>query len=160
MIQGAYIPKLGTNFTLTHALAITQTGLQGAFRALALPKDGSSSKCPRLRVPSGLALSPHSSRSRRYLTASVMCAANAMLLYGLYKVVDITLRKLPTGDAMSYLYSCFSDVYTIVYLSIMTRHAVIDRSDPHLAFATGRDQLELEERHIANNVDAQGAELS
>lgn len=77
---------------------------------------------------------------------------------------------------MSYLYSCFSDgkslchstlpelifctpVYTIMYLSIMTRHAAIDRGD-HLGFATGRDQLEVEERHMAHDVDAQGAELS
>ncbi|KZV60675.1 hypothetical protein PENSPDRAFT_333049 [Peniophora sp. CONT] len=121
------IPGLATCSVLTHALATTQIGLNGTAHALTTPQDESSSDCPRLRLPSRLrtyAPSPHSSRRQKYLAAVLMCAANLIILYVLCKASGWVQNLLP-GAVMSKPYVRFSDVYTIVYLGIKTRHAAI-----------------------------------
>ncbi|KZV60676.1 hypothetical protein PENSPDRAFT_759898 [Peniophora sp. CONT] len=134
------IPGLGTCSVLTHALAITQIGLNGTAHALTTPKDACSSGCPRLRLPSRLrayAPNPHSSHRQQYLAAVLMCAANLLTLYVFCKASDWIQNLLLVGKVMSQPWIRFSDVYTIVYLGIKTRHSAI--VDSHSSAAGERE---------------------
>ena len=95
-------PGLATSSFLTHALAVTHIGLKGTARALievialfklyvsqstyemVQPKIGSSSECPRLRIPSSISVHPpsnHPSRVRSHFAAVAICAVNIILVY-------------------------------------------------------------------------------